>query len=689
MLRRETDSITLRDWQAEIFRSVEWTGRLNMIITMPTASGKSILIDMAIHSTTVGRADYVIIGQPFIALCMETVKYLKRHYKSRNITSMFSSAHGYPTRNSVIVATYENICRALENCRAITTPARIELIIDEVHNIYDSGRGSCISESIVKALYFCDTRIIMMTATLEQDALAFLQDWTNAYHYTRNTGTSHVPIVMVCNTMRCSILRDGVFEKAVIPDEIKSSNAVVSAIELLRNLESARIIIFTNTRNKTTEIAEEICTSLHDSHIAAAHNALLESEEKKVIVRMFNNGAIRCIICTSTLSTGVNLKDVTHVFVVGSTKWNGNIFAPYQRAELYQMCGRVARTEGSRGKAYLFEGSNECECGEFARAFATPSTVGRPKHITNDFAVRVYVKNYPYETRGDPQTYPQDIFAALPDCLQAIDFSTLRGVGEFNTDNVPSVRLAAVARSGLGLDEGMELVGQMTEHARNMNVTDEFHLLTLCAPEIDDDLKRLCDAGSTEWKAFSVYMQNVRNPLIASEATMIKASATYAVMKGRPGTAVVNKARKKFAAFLVMRWIPGIWDADSILLAPVLDKMMLKAEKILRLCLELHLSLVAVLVDHISVRLRNGTSCDKNALGCLPSCSRPLARALHKLNLRYIEQVASMQVSVLADLISADARRKNKTYNTAVAARMIKEAKRLSFAGSAIVPLTK
>jgi hypothetical protein len=568
-------------------------------------------------------------------------------------------------------------------------PARIELIIDEIHNIYDRGRGYNISESITKALYGGDTRIVMMTATLESDALSFLREWTNSHHYTRNAGASHVPILMVCKTMHCSILRDGSFERTDIPSEITNGDPARAAADILMTTENAQIVIFTNTRERTGQIAERICKSTGDEEIASPHNAMMESEEKKIIVRMFNTGSIRCIICALTLSTGVNLRNVTHVFVVGSTKWNGSVFAPYQRAELYQMCGRVARGLGSKGTAYLFEGGNDCECQAFARAFATPSTSGIPVHISNEFAVRMYVKNYPYETAGDPQSYLGDIFKALPPCLSEIDFSRLNRMGEFTAEAVPSVRLAAIAKSGFQLSDGLELAEQLIENSREMDVADKFHLLTLCTPDSGDDMKRLCDAGVLEWKVFVEYMANMKNASLREYVPVIRHAKTYEGMMKKPETKLVTGVRRQLAAFLVMRWIPGIWIAETAVLSPILDEMMLRAERILRLCLELHLAMLAVLIEHVAVRLRNGTSGYKNALACLPSCSRALARVLYRQNLKYIEQVAGMQVSELAEMIAIDTRRRNHIYNAAIAAKMIKEARRLSFAGSAIVPLTK
>jgi late competence protein required for DNA uptake (superfamily II DNA/RNA helicase) len=689
MIKRELGTITLRDWQNEIFTSLEWSARLNTIITMPTASGKSVIIDMAITLMEQGRTNCIIIGQPFIALCMETVKYLKKYYPSRNTVSMYSNTHGYPTQGSLVVATYENVCRAIDNCRSITDHAKIELIIDEIHNIYDSSRGSNISEAIVKALYDHQTRIIMMTATLEDDALLFLKLWTNSYHYTTNRGVVHIPIIMICRSRHCSVLNGNEFEQTAVPEEIISGDLIVAVSHILTTQKESHIIVFVNTRDRTRTVSEAICATTEDDNMATPHNALLEAEEKKVIVRMFNSGNVRCIVCTSTLSTGVNLKNVTHVFIAGSSKWNGTVFAPYQRSELYQMCGRVARNGTASGTAYLFEIGNECECRDFFQAFATPSTTGIPKHINNTFAMKMYIKNYPYETNGDPDLHPFSIMEALPSPLQDIDFTSLVSMGEFTHNMVPSVKLAAVARSGLDLVEGLSIFKNLHEHSRSMNVLDEFHLLTMCSPLHNHSVSCLCEAGVAEWPVFTRYITQVGNPLLSKQVRLIQYHKTYEALSQRLGDDNVDIVKTQFASFLVMRWIPGIWQADITVVGPVLDEMMIYADKILRLCLEAHMSLLAVLVEHTAIRLRNGTSGDKNALGCLPSCSRTLARSLLRFNLRYIEQVAGMKVSELAEIIKLDKRRKNHNYNIAIAAKMIKEARRLSFEGSAIVPLTK
>jgi late competence protein required for DNA uptake (superfamily II DNA/RNA helicase) len=689
MLQRENDMLQLRDWQAELFQSVEWGSRLNVIVTMPTASGKSILIDMALHTMNEGRADFVIVGQPFIALCLETVRYLKKFYPSRQIVSMYSNTHGYPTINSAVVATYENMCRAIENCRAIRADARIVMLIDEIHNIYDKSRGHNITEGIIKALCRRDTKIVMMTATLESDARDFLQEWTNAYHYTRAMSVTHATIWLVCRKMHCSTLQDGQFIRTDTPREIVSGDAAKNAIHLLKTTGDAQIVIFANTRDKTRRIAEEICTELRDETVAASHNALMEHEEKKIVVRMFNDHTVRCIVCTSTLSTGVNLRDVTHVFVLGPKKWNGSTFVPYQRAELYQMCGRVARCEGDKGAAYLLEEGDTCECRQFMDIVATPSTEGIPQHITNGFALKMYVKNYPYETVGNPLTYTEDIFDALPPALQEIDFTELFRMGEFNCELVPSTRIAAVARSGLPLVEGLQLAETLIRQSGDFHITDEFHLLLLCMTDSATDITKLCALGTTQWTVFVEYMKNATNPHLVEDKGIIMRSANYEQVLMRPDTRLILSVKTLFAAFLVMRWIPGIWRAETMYLADVLDAMMIKAEHALRLCTEMHLSLMATLMEHVAVRLRNGTSGDKNSLGCLPSCSRTLARSLKTMGLVYIEQIVGMQTAELAMMIGTDARRKNHLYNTAVAAKMIKEARKLSFAGSAIVPLTK
>lgn len=79
-------------------------------------------------------------------------------------------------------------------------------------------------------------------------------------------------------------------------------------------------------------------------HGIGYHHAGLEKEDRRTIEHAFAEGRIKCLACTSTLATGVNLP--AHlVLVVGSRTWRGNGkgYEEIETSQLLQMIGRAGR----------------------------------------------------------------------------------------------------------------------------------------------------------------------------------------------------------------------------------------------------------------------------------------------------------------------------------------------------------
>ena len=83
----------------------------------------------------------------------------------------------------------------------------------------------------------------------------------------------------------------------------------------------------------------------------AAHTADIETnEEKDLIIDLYEHHAIRIIFATSTLSAGVNLKNLTLVIVAGTWRFGHKI----PMNEIIQTAGRAGRSPGYPGEAWIF-----------------------------------------------------------------------------------------------------------------------------------------------------------------------------------------------------------------------------------------------------------------------------------------------------------------------------------------------
>lgn len=99
---------------------------------------------------------------------------------------------------------------------------------------------------------------------------------------------------------------------------------------------------FGNRNVRTT--AEKGTIQYFVEHGIGYHHAGLEKEDRQTIEQAFSDGKIKCLACTSTLATGVNLP--AHlVLVVGSRAWRGKEggYKDIETSQLLQMIGRAGR----------------------------------------------------------------------------------------------------------------------------------------------------------------------------------------------------------------------------------------------------------------------------------------------------------------------------------------------------------
>ena len=85
--------------------------------------------------------------------------------------------------------------------------------------------------------------------------------------------------------------------------------------------------------------------------IAVHHADVASLKERELIINLYEKKVIRVIYCTSTLSAGINLSNLTLVLVMDT--WR-KIGAPVEMNEIIQTCGRAGRTPGYPGESWIF-----------------------------------------------------------------------------------------------------------------------------------------------------------------------------------------------------------------------------------------------------------------------------------------------------------------------------------------------
>lgn len=342
----------------------------NVVLSVPTASGKSLVAYLAILNAALhGRKSIYIV--PLRALAREKWEDLQS-FKKLGIkigisTGDLDDRGTKLANNDIVICTSEKADSLLRHNASWMHDVEI-VVADEIHLINDYSRGPTL-EMVLSRLRMMnpDIQIIALSATI-QNAYE-IAEWLNAK--------------LIKSEWRPVPLKEGVFHKNKIyflDESIKEVNGDGKIKSLVTDTlqENGQVLIFVNTRQSSQNLAEklkkdvnefldgkeknfleEIAQELLDAgeitiiakrlancieNGTAFHHAGLSSKQRKIVEDFFKKGFIKCIVATPTLAAGVNtparrviIRDVWRYSQV-----NGYMM-PIPIMEIKQAMGRAGR----------------------------------------------------------------------------------------------------------------------------------------------------------------------------------------------------------------------------------------------------------------------------------------------------------------------------------------------------------
>lgn len=351
---------TLYPPQAECVEKGLFDGK-NLLIAIPTASGKTLVAEMAMHHHIGNRGKCLYIV-PLRALASE--KYDDFSGKGVRVgiaTGDFDRRDDYLGRNDIIVATSEKVDSLLRN----RTPWLAEislLVLDEVHLIDSPDRGATLEMVIAKLRYKNPAmQVIALSATIGNPQE--LADWMDAG--------------LVESEWRPVDLREGVYHHGCIhfPDSDRPVEHRTKHEDLDLCLdtvgEGGQCLVFVSSRKNAEAFAKRAAAGLKldnpellefaerirakaDTNTektlaacvaqgAAFHHAGLKKEERRIVEQGFRDGHIKVISSTPTLAAGLNLP-ARRVIIRDYLRYSaGDGMAPIPVREYRQMAGRAGR----------------------------------------------------------------------------------------------------------------------------------------------------------------------------------------------------------------------------------------------------------------------------------------------------------------------------------------------------------
>ncbi|KAH8258272.1 hypothetical protein KR038_009069 [Drosophila bunnanda] len=382
------------DWQVECLSKPRVLfEHCNLVYSAPTSAGKTLVSEILLLKTVVERGKKVLLILPFISVVREKMFYLQdllttAGYRVEGFFGGYTPPGGFESIN-VAICTIEKansiINKLLEQGKLDTIGM---VVVDEVHLISDKGRGYILELLLAKILYMSrrnalQIQVITMSATLANVEL--LQRWLDAELYITDYRPVALQEMIKVGTkifdQQLKFLRD-VSEQAELRQALGNDSDHVAQLCIETLLEGCSVIVFCPSKDWCENLAVQLATAMHGliksgtdlgqrlranlnpeaieevkkqlrdiptgidavmskavTYACAFHHAGLTTEERDIVEASFKVGALKVLVATSTLSSGVNLP-ARRVLI------RSPLFGGKQMSSLTyrQMIGRAGRT---------------------------------------------------------------------------------------------------------------------------------------------------------------------------------------------------------------------------------------------------------------------------------------------------------------------------------------------------------
>lgn len=382
----------------------------SMLLAMPTASGKTLLAELAmLRAALAGQRSLYIV--PLRALASEKYDSFQK-FKELGVavgisTGDLDKKDERLGRNQIIIATSEKADSLMRNGASWVRDLSV-LVVDEIHLLNDPGRGPTLEMTITK-LRRCNPtlQIIGLSATVANSGE--IASWLGAD--------------MVCSDWRPIQLREGIIcnERLVFSDgDLPLAGGKDESAALVRDTlaQSAQILIFENSRKNaeaaasrlsallvpddaTKELSSRILASGESetasrlaacvSHGVAFHHAGLLPEQRRLVEQGFRESRIKVIASTPTLAAGLNLP-ARRVLIRSYKRYEyGRGMAPIPVIEYRQMAGRAGRPGlDPYGESFLLA-KNDAEMKELFEHYINGSPEEIWSKLASQSALRTHI----------------------------------------------------------------------------------------------------------------------------------------------------------------------------------------------------------------------------------------------------------------------------------------------------------
>ncbi|NLV12881.1 ATP-dependent DNA helicase [Haloarcula argentinensis] len=361
----------------------------NLVASIPTASGKTLIAELAMLSSVArgGKALYIV---PLRALASEKqadFEEFEQYGLDIGVsTGNYESEGGWLADKDIVVATSEKVDSLVRNDAPWIEDLTC-VVTDEVHLVDDGERGPTLEVTLAKLRRLNpDLQTVALSATIgNAEALATWldaglvdSDWRpidlqKGVHYGQALHLEDG------SQQRLSVQNNEKQTAAIVRDTLEDDGSTLVFVNSRRNAEAAagrlantvRPHLTSKERDQLADIAEEIrdvsdtetSDDLADAVAdgAAFHHAGLSRGHRELVEDAFRDRLVKVVCATPTLAAGVNTPS-RRVVVRDWRRYDGSAggMAPLSVLEVHQMMGRAGRPGlDPYGEAVLIASSHD------------------------------------------------------------------------------------------------------------------------------------------------------------------------------------------------------------------------------------------------------------------------------------------------------------------------------------------
>jgi helicase len=362
----------------------------NLVVASPTASGKTLIGELAIIKHLTGRGGKCLYTAPLKALASEKFDEWKAKYAELGVSVAIStgdldSSEEWLGRYDVIITTNEK-CDSLMRHKAPWLRLITLVIADEIHMMGDPGRGPTLEVVLTRLRQVSNPQVLALSATIANadeigewlEAKVVKSDYRPVKLYKGVFFPEEIADRGYMYSLKLDArnykLEGGEAEGVLIADTMERGKQALIFFSTRRSAESgsekaakiAKRFLKVDERSELAKVAKDIENALASPtkqcrRLAAAvrmgaafHHAGLIAKQRKAVEDSFRAGLVKVVTATPSLAMGINMP-AWRVLVRDVRRFSGNVSDYIPAMEVHQMFGRAGRPKyDTEGEAILF-----------------------------------------------------------------------------------------------------------------------------------------------------------------------------------------------------------------------------------------------------------------------------------------------------------------------------------------------